>query len=299
MIIFYSLLVIWYLGAIALIIYLYKNNYAPYQSKLKEQYFKEMPSELTPGELSLLMYRKIEPQVFTSVLLELIKKGALQLSFRNNDYYFKIVEVKGTVPLARSESVVLEFLKNIKDDDTFTLTDFANYCGTKKGDSEFLFQYDLWKNILRRELIGKQFFEEKKGYTMVKAMRNFGILLLIANIAGGYHLLAGYFTVLPILFLPFFFQITYRRTEQYSEEYEKWCAFGRYLEHLQEFPKPEDLNTYTISAIILKKIDSLCQYQMEDKSITFAKELNKTVLTCYRHAFLNGNRSITTLWGFK
>lgn len=298
-IIFYILLVTWYVGAIALIIYLYKNNYAPYKTKLTEPYFKELPSDLKPGELSLLMYRKIEPQVFTTVMLELIKKGALKLNFRDNDYHFKIVEVKGTVPLARSESVVIEFLKNVKEDDTFTLTNFANYCGTKKGDSEFLFQYDLWKNILRRELIEKQFFEEKKGYTTVKVMRNFGILLLIANIVGGYHLIAGYFTLLPILFLPFFFQITYRRTEQYSEEYEKWCAFSKYLQHLQEFPVPEDLNRYTVSAIILKQMDALYQYQTTDKSIAFANELNKTVLTCYRHAYLNGNRSVTSLWGFK
>ena len=296
---YYFLLIIWYIGAMTLIIYLYNHNYKPYPNKISQKYYEELPSDLDAGELSILLYRKIEPQVFTTVILSLIKKGALELKFYEDDYHFKIVTAPGRIKLTRSETVIKDFLMNIGKMGEFSLKEMAIFCGTKKGDSEFLFQFDLWKNVLRRESSKKRFFDEKKGYAMVKLAKNFGILLLIVNFIGGYHLFTGYSTVLPILFLPFFFSILYRRTEQYSEEYEKWMAFGNYLDHLKEFPESKEIHDFTMSAIVLKKMNALYQYKSDDKSIAFANTLHQTLMKCYRHAYLNGNRSFTNIWSSK
>lgn len=297
--IYYALLIIWYIGAIALMIYLYNRNGKSYSPKLDQKLYTELPSDLEPGELSILLYRKIEPQVFTTTILSLIKKGALELKFYEDDYHFKTVNAPGRIKLSRSETVIKDFLTSIGKMGEFSLKEMAIYCGTKKGDTEFLFQFDLWKNVLRRESIKKRFFEDKKGYAMVKMMKNFGILLLIVNFVGGYHLLVGYSTILLILFLPFFFSILYRRTEIYSEEYEKWIAFSNYLGHLKQFDKPQDINSFTMSAIVLKKLDALYEYQSDDKSIAFTWQLHRTMMKCYRHAYLNGNRSIWSIWGSK
>lgn len=286
--IFYFFLSLWYLGAIWLIIYLYRHNYIPYPVSFNERFYKELPSNLEPGELSILVHRKIEPQVLTTTFLKLIKKGALELQYKDGDYLFIMKEVN----LERSEKVIYDFLANIAHNGEFTLSGFNKYCNSKRGDTEFLFQFDLWKKVLRKESSSKQFFDDKKGYSYVKAMKNLEILLLIANIAGGYHLITGYGTILPIVFIPFFFKIIYRRTKEYSEEYEKWISFSEYLEHIKEFEAPKNINSYTQSAIVLKKIDALFGYKPTDKSILFAHELNRTLLKCYRHAYLNGNRSL-------
>lgn len=296
---YYFLLIVWYIGAMTLIIYLYNHNYKPYPCKFNQKYYEELPSDLDPGELSVLLYRKIEPQVFTTVILNLIKKGVLELKLSGGDYHFKILNAPGRIKLTRSETVVKDFLMNIGKMGEFSLKELANYCGTKRGDSEFLFQFDLWKKVLRRESSKRLFFDEKQGYGMVKLIKNFGILLLIANFVGGYHLFTGYSTILPILFLPFFFSILYRRTENYSEEYEKWLAFKNYLDNLKAFPEPKDIHDFTMSAIVLKKIDALYNYKPNDKSIVFAKTLHQTLMKCYRHAYLNGNRSLTSIWGLK
>ena len=297
--IYYFLLIAWYIGVMTLIIYLYNHNYKPYPNKISQKYYEELPSDLDAGELSILLYRKIEPQVFTTVILSLIKKGALELKFYEEDYHFKIVNAPGRIKLSRSEVVIQDFLMSIGKMGEFSLKEMAIFCGTKKGDSEFLFQFDLWKNVLRRESSKKRFFDEKKGYAMVKLAKNFGILLLIVNFIGGYHLFTGYSTVLPILFLPFFFSILYRRTGHYSEEYEKWMAFGNYLDHLKEFPESKEIHDFTISAIVLKKMNALYQYKSDDKSIIFANTLHQTLMKCYRHAYLNGNRSFTNIWSSK
>lgn len=296
--IYYLFLIIWYIATIALIIYLYNHNYKPYPIQYKERYYQELPSDLNPAEISMLIYHRIETEVFTAMLLGLIKKGALELKQEDGNYIFTIV-LSGRKNLTRSETVILDFLPSLAKMGSFTLTDFANYCGTKRGDSEFLFQYDVWKTVARREASRKKFYEEKKGYSMIKLMKSLGIVLFIVNIAGGYHLITGYGTLLPVLFIPFFFAILYKRTEHYSEEYEKWLAFKDYLNHLKEFKEPFDINSFTMSAIVLKRIDKLLEYKSNDKSIAFAYELNKTVLKCYRHAYLKGNRSITSLWNSK
>lgn len=297
--IYYLLLTIWYLSVIVLIIYLYENNYKPYSLKFHNRYYKELPSDLEPGEISMLVYHKIEPQVLTTVILKLIKKGAIQLHQENNNYYLKIVNAPGRIKLTRSETVILDFLKDISTQDELTLLELESYCGTKKGDSEFLFQYDLWKSILRRESSRKKFFEEKKGYEGVKVIRNIGILFLLVNIAGGYHLISGYGTILPVLFIPFFFYVAYRRTETYSEEYEKWLAFQDYLGHLKELGSENDIHNYIMSAIVLNRIDIMREYQPQDKSIAFAYRLNCVILKCYKFAYFNGNRSMKNLWSFK
>lgn len=296
---YYFLLIMWYIGAIVLIIYLYNRNYKPYPNKFNQNYYEDLPSDLEPGELSILLYRKITPQVFTTVILSLIKKGALELKIYEDDYHFKVMNASGRIKLSRSETVVKDFLMSIGKMGEFSLKEMANYCGTKKGDTEFLFQFDLWKKVLRRESSKRRFFDEKQGYGMVKLVKNFGILLLIANFVGGYHLFTGYSTILPILFLPFFFSILYRRTEYYSEEYEKWLAFANYLDNLNNLKKPDNVHDFTMSAIVLKKMEALYNYAPNDKSIVFANTLHQTLMKCYRHAYLNGNRSITSIWNLK
>lgn len=298
--VFYFFLIIWYVAVITFIIYLYRHNYKPYSSKFQGSYYESLPSELEPGELSMLLYRKIEPQLFSTTILSLIKKGVLELQFIDQEYHFKIVHnVSGRVKLTRAETVIRDFLLSVAHMGKFSLTDLSQYCGTKKGDTEFLFQFELWKKVLRKESSQKHFYEEKKGYRLMKLLKNLGIVLLIVNFVGGYHLFTGYSTLLPVLFLPFFFSIIYKRTEEYNEEYEKWLAFGNYLSHLKEFAVPTDINQFTMSAIVLKKIDALHIYKPDDKSIAFASKLSQTMLKCYRHAYLNGNRSITNLWNSK
>ena len=68
------------------------------------------------------------------------------------------------------------------------------------------------------------------------------------------------------------------------------CPVGALTQ--KEFEAPKNINSYTQSAIVLKKIDALFGYKPTDKSILFAHELNRTLLKCYRHAYLNGNRSL-------
>lgn len=285
----YQILVgIWYLFALLLILYLYFHNSIPHKVKIEKQDLKPS-SNLEAGELSILMYRKIEPQVLSVTILNLIKKGVIILKKIDSDYQFEIVNLSGRMKLARSENVIKEFLLSIGKDNIFTLTEFKNYCGSKRGDTEFLFQFDLWKNVLRKESSTKQFFENKKGYGMVKLMKNFGTLLFLTNFIGGYHTITGYVLILPALLLPLFFSKLYKRTKFYHEEYIRWMNFKDDLEHLSD----QDLSIDMIGcAIVLKKMDGLYKHKPDDKNIEFAYELNRAVMKCYHHAYLNGNRSI-------
>ena len=39
--IYYFLLIVWYIGAMTLIIYLYNHNYKPYPNSFNQKYYKE------------------------------------------------------------------------------------------------------------------------------------------------------------------------------------------------------------------------------------------------------------------
>lgn len=298
-IIYYAMLVIWYIASIFLIIFMYQNNYSPYIVEFNEQHLKNLPSDLLPGEISMLVNHKIEPCILTTTILTLINKKAIILSKKEQEYIFEILTPSGRMKLTRSETVIRDFLLGISKNRFLSLNEMERYCGTKRRNTEFLFQYDLWKAMIHRESSRKHFFEDKKGYGAVKFIRNVGILLLITNILGGYHLVTGYGTILPILFIPFFFSIAYKRTQTYQEEYVKWLAFKNYLSEITSYPKPENIQSFIMPAIVFGKLPALKECEPTNKNIIFADCLNHIVLKCYRHAYFNGNRSVKSLWNFK
>lgn len=286
--IYYIICIIWYLSFIGFILYLYFNDSKPYVSKFKEQFFTKIPSNLNPGELSNLMYKKITPEVFTATIFFLVKRGYFTLRRTKEDFILSLKDE--SIKLSRSQELVKSILINdIGDGNQVTFKQIGDYCKGSHNCSSFLLNYQIWVKIMIKESNRKRFYEEKLEYIQVKSVRFIGLVLFILNIILGFHSLIGYFIIVPACFIVLYFCKIYKRTESANEEYSKWLAFKRYLEHIDEFEyKKEDIASYLIYGLVLKMPN------LEQKLNDFhcVEKLNDLIFHNVIIANLKGNRSI-------
>jgi len=286
--IYYIVCIIWCLAFLGLILYLNFNCSVPYVPKFKAKVYPKIPSNLNPGELSNLMYKKISPDVFTATIMFLVKKGALTLKRTKEDFVLTLNDID--INLSPSQKVAISILiNNIGDGKQVTFKQIEDYCESNHNCSEFLINYQLWKKMMIKESNKKRFYEEKTEYNQVKFLRGTGIVLFILNIILGYHSLIGYFIIIPAYFIVLYFYKIYKRTESANEEYHKWLAFKYYLNHIDEyFYEKENIGSYIIYGLVLKIPD------LEQKLTDFhcVEKLNNMINHNVILASLKGNRSI-------
>ena len=284
--VYYFICIVWCLTFIGMTVYLYLNNSRPYPSKFKEKYYPKIPSNLNPGELSNLIYKKVFPEVFTSTIMVLVKKDILTLRRHKDECFLTLNQLEPKLSL--SQKIVLNILINdMGDGEKVTFKQIEEYSKSPRNRSEFLINYHLWTKMIIKESNKKNFYEAKTQYSQVKSMRTFGIILFLINIIFNYHSLIGYAIIVPAFFIVLYFYKIYKRTESANEEYNKWIAFKRYLEHIDEFEYPkEDIASYIIYGLVLKMPD------LEKKLTDFhcVEKLNNLINHNIVIANLKGNR---------
>lgn len=285
--IYYFICIIWCLAFIGMTLYLYFNNSRPYVAKFKERFYPRIPSNLNPGELSNLMYKKVFPEVFTATIMVLVKKDILTLRRHKKEYTLSLNKLDAK--LSPSQKLVLNILINdIGNGEKVTFKQIEDYCKSPRNCSEFLLNYQLWSKMITKESNKKRFYEDKTQYNQVKSMRMIGIILFLINIIFNYHSLIGYAIIVPACFIVLYFYKIYKRTESANEEYSKWLAFKRYLVHIDDFVyQKDDIANYIIYGLVLKMPD------LEKKLTDFhcVEKLNNLITHNVVMANLKGSRS--------
>lgn len=286
--IYYIVCIIWYLAFIGLTVYLYYNESKPYEAKFNEEFYTKIPSNLNPGELSYLMYKKIIPEVFTSTILVLVKKEVLTL--KRHKGHFSLILNQNDVRISPSQKAVLDMLiKDMGDGEQVSFEQIEKYCNSNQNCSEFLMNYQLWVKMMIKESHKKNFYEQKLEYNQVKFLRTSGIILFILNIICGYHDLLGYFIIVPAFFIVLYFYKIFKRTKQASEDYSKWLAFKRYLGNINDFKyEKSDISNYIIYGLVLK----MPELEKDLTDFICVERLNQLINHNIVMASLKGNRSI-------
>lgn len=286
--IYYIMCIIWCLSFLGMILYLNFNCSMPYTPKFNQRIYPKIPSNLNPGELSNLMYKKISPDVFTATIMFLVKKGVLTLKRTKDD--FVLILNKIDVNLSPSQRLVINILiDNIGNKQQVTFKQIEDYCKSSHNSTDFLLNYQLWNKMMIKESNKKKFYEQKNEYNQISFIRATGIGLFLLNIILGYHSLIGYFIIIPACFVAFYFYKIYKRTENANEEYHKWLAFKRYLINIDEyFYEKENIGSYIIYGLVLKLPD------LEQKLTDFhcVEKLNNIINHNVILASLKANRSI-------
>lgn len=291
-IIYNIVLILWYLGFIGLIYYFYKTAHKPYQAKFQDKYYFDIPEYLNPGELSILMYKKIKPDVITATILYLIRKGVIEKKGRGKKYTL-IYKPSPSLRLAKSQEYILDILfqKISEGKKQITIDQINEFANSHYNCSNFLTDYQIWHKLIIQESKQKQFYEPKQNYSIIQKYRNIAIVLFLINFLLPHKIILGYFIPIPAYLMCIYFYKIYKRTEIYNEEYHKWQAFNNYLKNINNFnDSKKKLDIYYIYSSVLGSIQDL-ENNIEGKT-GFNTSLNKAINKCVINAELKGNRRL-------
>lgn len=284
---------IWGISYLIFIFYLYCVNKKPHHSSFLEEQYNQVPSPLTPNELSILLYKKIVPSTFTANILLLIQGGIITVEKMENDYLFLRHDYK-TMSDSQKELIILLF-EEMGSGDSVYLTQIDRYCNTHSGCSNFLAGYQIWKRETYRES-RYNFYEEKRGYMGVKLFKNIALLLMLLNYIMKTHLIFIYLIFIPTYCLHIYFYKIYKRTKEANTEYYKWLGYKHYLMEKDEISEAEEANASIYGTVLG------CASTVEaklPKHDFFIIRVESVITRCIRKSILKGDRSIKIKWNSK
>lgn len=283
---FLLIVITWYLLFLIFILFLYFKYSKPYRVKKVEKIYEDIPEHLSPIELSMLLYHKMTPNALSATIVYLIEKGII---IREGDTLYKAANEQ---LLSISQNNALELLFNvIGNGEKVDINTIDSFCKNNNNATDFLLAYDIWSNMAIREvMVSKQFFVQKMDYELVKWFQYLGYFLVILNFVLHCHYIFGYLIIVPAYFILKYFYKIEKRTLFYQEQFYKWLGFGNYLSTLTTKKQLKINKTWTlIYSILLNKIEHVEQILNEEQFFT---NLDKSLQTCYRRAYLFGNRKI-------
>ena len=275
----YIIMVLWYLYYIYLMIRLYLNNSKPYNyDNIIDIKNVDMPL----SDLSLIIYKKIKPELLTSTIVKLIDDKKIILNKANDD--FILIKNCDDEDLSKADFNIIDLLFNTIGNKV-SLKKIDSFCKNNSGSSSFLMSYQIWKKLVYVSSNHSKIFEPKLDYSKVKFIQRMGIILFILNILLKYYFIIGFFMIVPSIFITIYFYNISKLTKEYSDYY---YSFLNFRKELRENPNLLENNKYFEYSILLKSYDNVTNNNKKE----FTKKLDIAIQKCYRSAILNGNRSL-------
>ena len=285
----YIIMVLWYLYYIYLMIRLYLNNSKPYYyDNIIDIKNVDMPL----SDLSLIIYKKIKPELLTSTIVKLIDDKKIILNKANDD--FILIKNCDDEDLSKADFNIIDLLFNtIGSDNKVSLKKIDSFCKNNSGSSSFLMSYQIWKKLVYVSSNHSKIFEPKLDYSKVKFIQRMGIILFILNILLKYYFIIGFFMIVPSIFITIYFYNISKLTKEYSDYYYSFLEIKERFskeekKELRENPNLLENNKYFEYSILLKSYDNVTNNNKKE----FTKKLDIAIQKCYRSAILNGNRSL-------
>ena len=278
--------VILVIAVIVLIIYAYIKFDKEYKPEFDGEYYRDLPSKLTPAEMSYLYYfKKISDEDVTATLLDLIRKKVLILDVNNqnineNNPNYKVVlnreAYESTKLLSHEEYLVKWFIDIIGNGEQVYFKQIEDYGKNYAKAKNFQTCSEHFKKCIKDECCRHDFFEE--GFCKSKtAVLVFGFVTIL--IGAAMYAFASMFAVdaiinFIIIGLFGFALVAYvysikKRSHKGNEEYVKWKAFKKFLVEFSDFedyPIPSIIvwEKYLVYATSLKIADKVME-QLEVK----------------------------------
>lgn len=260
---FFSLLyMVFLIFWIIVFIYLYCFLYFKYskEPKIKDvDKVSSIPNYINPGALSRLLYNKIIPETFTSVIISLLNKGVLYFK-DEDDVTYLCVNKENDYSLISSEKFAIKLLIDYIGDGQKVSVDYLDhYCDNYNGSSNFYVNYQVWLKMILKETSDIIYYEPKVGYYNFKAFKYAGIILWLINFLPMFRFPFAYFIIVPAFYILFFYYSCFKRTPEAQELYIKWESYKEYLLNVKHI-KRED----SVYAPILY-VNDKCDFDDDEK----------------------------------
>jgi len=232
--------------------------YIKYDKELKSsfsaKYYRELPGEYTPAEMSVLVNMgNILTRDITATLMDLVRKGHLILKQESyiKDGFFRDKEVEDysltlnpeapSSGLTRHEAFLIKwFINTIGDGSKVFLDNITDYAGTTSGAMSFSKNYEKWRKLVNEEAEKNNFFDKssKKGQV---AGALIGLAYFVTGIIFIFSVQALPSIILIILgiIMMIFAARLNKRTAYGNEQYSMWMAFKNFLREFSRLDRAE------------------------------------------------------------
>lgn len=283
--IYLLVLITWYILFVIFMIFLYLKYSKPYRVKNIEKYYKDIPEDLSPVELNMLIYHKITPSALSATICFFIEKGIIIREgnlLKNNS---------GGELLSVSQTHALElFFDVLGNGKVVDVNKIANFCDNKSSATDYLMAYDLWANMALREASSKQFFVQKMDYELVRWFQLIGYGLTIVNLIFRFHYISGYIILIPAYAILQYFYKIYKRTREYNKEFYKWLGVGNYLSSITSAKELKiNPNSALIYSILLDKTEHVEKVVNNENFLT---KLDEDLRRCSNKAIWHGKKKV-------
>jgi uncharacterized membrane protein len=271
--------------------------YLKYDKELKPsfqgKYFRELPGDYTPAEMSYLMSSgSLNPQDIMATLMDLVRKKQLLLNtdkhrkkglFGTKEFYSYVISINSNAPdikLKSHESFLIDwFINGIGDGQAVSLEEIREYVKDRDNALQFKSDYDDWCAEAISEAEKLNFIDNstRKGK-------------VIGAIIGTLYLVAGLLIII-LLYAPFaaalivqsvilmIYSLTIKRRTAYgNEQYNMWVAFKRFLKDFSNMEKAQ------IPSIVIWE-----HYLVYAVSLGVAKEVIKQLPIVFSENDLDNN----------
>ncbi len=288
--------------------------YIKYDKELKHtfegKYYRELPGEYTPAEMSsLLSMGYVGTCDITATLMDLVRKEQLLLTtnkylkkgiFKDKEVTdYSIVRNEGApaISLKTHESFLISwFIGRIGRGGSLMLDEISSYAKTTSGARQFKKDYDNWCSLAKEEAKKNDFFD-----TTCKTGKVAGILAALSYLGLGVLILyvfkaeTGVALVIQSLILLIFSARLSRRTAYGNEQNAMWLAFKNFLKDFSNMEKAEmpaiviweHYLVYAISLGVAKEVINQLPLVFNDT------DLHDTRLT-YMHGYSFANFAMFT-----
>ncbi len=230
-----------------------------HSTSFEGDYYRDLPANYSPAELSVLWnYKKMQAQDITATIMDLARRQFLFLEEDRVEvrkllgtkevttYLVSFMPPPEPAALRKPEEAILrpheaELINYLKNDigagkDYIHLTDIESYA--KKNGEEFYDFWRGWSSSVETKCEEYDFFEVSGFMPLITILLGLGLLgaglALAANgnsIGYGMLIVGGLFLIIPRFFK--------RRSQVGQEDYVRWQAFKKFLEHFSEMQRHE------------------------------------------------------------
>ena len=246
-------------AALGVVFVLWRSFGRKHPTVFDGDYYRDLPANYSPAELSVLWnYKAMNANDITATIMDLARRQFLFLeedtvqvrrllgSKEVTTFRLSFMPAPEPAALRKPEEATLrpheeELIDFLKNDigggkDYIYLTDIEEYA--KKNGEEFHAFWSGWTSDITAKCEGYNFFDSHGSMTLLTVLG--GVALFVVGfvlaarigIIGLGMLIAG----LIIAIVPLFFK---RRSVTGQEDYVRWAAFKRFLEHFSEMQRHE------------------------------------------------------------
>lgn len=231
---------VFYVGLVALFIFVYLKYDKEYKSDFEGEYYRDFIDDYDVTSVEYLMNKKITDRGFSTSILNMIYKKNIGFEQTGKkDYTFTKLNEDN---LNESEKVIMNMLFNkAGKDNKVTLKDIKKYANKISGtNSEFLNEFNKWKRITTTSAENENFYEKKNKVAFIGLMVVLATILIVTmQVRLAINSIFVFISIILSLSFIIYICAFQKRTKKGCNDYSKWKAFRKFLKDFGRFDEKE------------------------------------------------------------